>query len=52
MDKKVAIIGGAGFIGSHATKKFLDLGYSVKVGTRELEINFIPIGALYGAPVV
>jgi len=33
--KKVAIIGGAGFIGSHATQKLLNRGYAVKVGTKD-----------------
>jgi nucleoside-diphosphate-sugar epimerase len=34
--KKVGIIGGSGFIGSHITKQFLDNGYEVKVSTRDL----------------
>ncbi len=34
--KKVGIIGGAGFIGSYVTKKFLDEGYQVKVSTTDL----------------
>jgi len=33
---KVGIIGGAGFIGSHVTKKFLAEGYDVKVSVRDL----------------
>ncbi|EPR74181.1 putative dehydrogenase [Winogradskyella psychrotolerans RS-3] len=34
--KKVGIIGGSGFIGSHITKQFLDNGFEVKVSTRDL----------------
>jgi len=34
--KKVGIIGGAGFIGSYNTKKFLREGYKVKVSTTDL----------------
>ncbi len=32
----IGIIGGAGFIGSHVTKKFLDEGYRVKVSSTDL----------------
>ena len=34
--KKVGVIGGSGFIGSHITKQFLDNGFEVKVSTRDL----------------
>jgi nucleoside-diphosphate-sugar epimerase len=34
--KKVGIIGGSGFIGSHVTRQFLNNGYSVKVSTTNL----------------
>ncbi|MEM5564053.1 NAD-dependent epimerase/dehydratase family protein [Psychroserpens sp. AS72] len=34
--KKIGVIGGSGFIGSHITKQFLDNGYEVKVSTRDL----------------
>jgi len=34
--KKVGIIGGAGFIGSYNTKRFLEEGYKVKVSTTDL----------------
>jgi len=34
--KKVGIIGGAGFIGSYNTKKFLREGYKIKVSTTDL----------------
>lgn len=34
--KKVGIIGGAGFIGSYNTQKFLDEGYKVKVSTVDI----------------
>ncbi len=34
--KKIGIIGGAGFIGSYNTKKFLESGYKVKVSTTDL----------------
>ncbi|MPR35350.1 NAD-dependent epimerase/dehydratase family protein [Salmonirosea aquatica] len=34
--KKTGIIGGAGFIGSHITKKFLAEGYDVRVSVRDL----------------
>ncbi|WP_373515664.1 NAD-dependent epimerase/dehydratase family protein [Persicitalea sp.] len=34
--KKTGIIGGAGFIGSHITKKFLTEGYDVRVSVRDL----------------
>ncbi|MCA6073771.1 NAD-dependent epimerase/dehydratase family protein [Fulvivirga sedimenti] len=34
--KKVGIIGGAGFIGSYNTKKFLEEGYQVKVSVTDL----------------
>lgn len=36
MNKKVGIIGGAGFIGSHITKVFLENNYEVKVGTTDI----------------
>lgn len=34
--KKVGIIGGSGFIGSHITKTFLDNGYQVKVSATDI----------------
>lgn len=34
--KRTGIIGGAGFIGSHITKKFLAEGYDVRVSVRDL----------------
>lgn len=34
--KKVGIIGGSGFIGSHVTKKFLSEGFSVKVSSTDI----------------
>ena len=34
--KKVGIIGGSGFIGSHVTKRFLDSGYEVKVSATDI----------------
>ncbi len=34
--KKVGIIGGAGFIGSHITQKFLDSGFDVIVSTTDI----------------
>jgi dihydroflavonol-4-reductase len=34
--KKVGIIGGAGFIGSHITKRFLETGFDVKVSTTNI----------------
>jgi hypothetical protein len=34
--KKVGIIGGAGFIGSHITKLFLEKGFEVKVSTTDI----------------
>jgi hypothetical protein len=34
--KKVGIIGGSGFIGSHVTKQFLDQGFTVKVSTTDI----------------
>ncbi len=34
--KTVGIIGGAGFIGSYNTKKFLENGYHVKVSATDL----------------
>lgn len=34
--KIAGIIGGAGFIGSHITRKFLEEGYRVRVGTTDL----------------
>ncbi len=34
--KKVGIIGGSGFIGSHVTKLFLDHGFDVKVSTTDI----------------
>ncbi len=34
--KKVGIIGGAGFIGSHVTRIFLEEGFNVKVSTTDL----------------
>lgn len=34
--KKVGIIGGAGFIGSHITKRFLESGFEVKVSTTDI----------------
>ena len=34
--KKVGVIGGAGFIGSYITQKFLEEGYSVKVSTIDI----------------
>lgn len=34
--KKVGIIGGSGFIGSHVTKQFLDHGFEVKVSTTNI----------------
>lgn len=33
--KKVGIIGGAGFIGSYNTRKFLEEGYPVKVSVTD-----------------
>lgn len=34
--KKIGIIGGSGFIGSHTTKQFLEHGYKVKVSATDL----------------
>ncbi|WP_456442631.1 NAD-dependent epimerase/dehydratase family protein [Psychroserpens sp.] len=34
--KKVGIIGGSGFIGSHTTKRFLNEGYKVKVSATDI----------------
>lgn len=34
--KKVGIIGGSGFIGSHITKRFLENGFEVKVSTTDI----------------
>lgn len=34
--KKVGIIGGSGFIGSHVTQQFLDHGFEVKVATTDI----------------
>ena len=34
--KKVGIIGGSGFIGSHVTKQFLDHNFEVKVSTTDI----------------
>jgi UDP-glucose 4-epimerase len=34
--KTVGIIGGAGFIGSYNTKKFLENGYKIKVSATDL----------------
>ncbi len=34
--KKIGIIGGSGFIGSHITKSFLDNGYQVKVSATDI----------------
>jgi nucleoside-diphosphate-sugar epimerase len=34
--KKVGIIGGSGFIGSHTTKRFLEEGYKVKVSATDI----------------
>ncbi|MBK9017356.1 MAG: NAD-dependent epimerase/dehydratase family protein, partial [Saprospiraceae bacterium] len=34
--KKVGIIGGGGFIGSHVTKQFLENGYHVKVSATDI----------------
>nr|WP_228122761.1 NAD-dependent epimerase/dehydratase family protein [Oceanihabitans sp. IOP_32] len=34
--KKVGIIGGSGFIGSHITKIFLENGFEVKVSTTDI----------------
>lgn len=34
--KKVGIIGGSGFIGSHTTKKFLDKGFKVRVSATDI----------------
>ncbi|MFY0714834.1 NAD-dependent epimerase/dehydratase family protein [Seonamhaeicola sp. NFXS20] len=34
--KKIGIIGGSGFIGSHVTKIFLNKGYQVKVSTTDI----------------
>lgn len=34
--KTVGIIGGAGFIGSHTTKKFLEEGYQVRVSATDI----------------
>ncbi len=34
--KKAGIIGGAGFIGSHITKRFLETGFDVKVSTTNI----------------
>ncbi|BAX81756.1 NAD-dependent epimerase/dehydratase family protein [Labilibaculum antarcticum] len=34
--KKVGIIGGSGFIGSHTTKKFLQEGFKVRVSTTDI----------------
>lgn len=34
--KKIGIIGGSGFIGSHVTKSFLDNGYQVKVSATDI----------------
>jgi hypothetical protein len=36
MKGKVGIIGGAGFIGSYVTKKFLEEGYTVNVSTKNI----------------
>jgi len=36
---KVGIIGGAGFIGSHVTKTFLNEGFEVKVSTQDISIK-------------
>ena len=33
--RTVGVIGGAGFIGSHVTKKFLDEGYRVRVSASD-----------------
>ncbi len=37
--KKVGIIGGAGFIGSYITKRFLENGFEVKVSTTDISIK-------------
>lgn len=37
--KKVGIIGGAGFIGSYITKRFLEKGFEVKVSTTNISIE-------------
>ena len=37
--KKVGIIGGAGFIGSYITKRFLENGFDVKVSTTDISIK-------------
>ncbi len=34
--KKVGIIGGSGFIGSHTTKKFLQEGFKVRVSATDI----------------
>ncbi|MFO7847551.1 MAG: NAD-dependent epimerase/dehydratase family protein [Balneolaceae bacterium] len=34
--KTAGIIGGAGYIGSYVTKRFLDEGYTVKISTRDI----------------
>lgn len=34
--KKIGIIGGAGYIGSHVTKKFLEKGFQVKVSVTDI----------------
>ena len=34
--KKIGIIGGSGFIGSHTTKKFLEKGFQVKVSATDI----------------
>jgi dihydroflavonol-4-reductase len=34
--KTIGIIGGAGFIGSYNTQKFLNEGYKVKVSTTDI----------------
>jgi dTDP-D-glucose 4,6-dehydratase len=38
MNKKVGIIGGAGFIGSQITNVFLDNNFEVKVGTTNISM--------------
>lgn len=49
--KKVGIIGGPGFIGSHITKQFLNNGFTVKVSTRDLskKEKFLHLKKLYNA---
>lgn len=34
--KKIGIIGGSGFIGSHITKKYLEEGFQVRVSSTDI----------------